>query len=86
VADAGGGLLLGFATDHYDALAMIYVKRELRGNGIGLALLGGLGWGNDLPGGVLRVVRPTASFRRWADYHRIPWDARDDEEDHTCPT
>jgi len=86
VADAGGGLLLGFATDALEALSMIYVKRDLRGNGIGLALLAGLGWGNDLPCSGLRVTRPTASFRKWADLHRIPWDAGDEEEEVTSGT
>lgn len=58
------GVLLGFVTMLAGALRMVYVKREFRGNGFGVALLTAAGALDDFPR--VRVIDPTSSFRAWS--------------------
>lgn len=67
VADADG-VLLGFALTSFQTLHMLYVKRDFRGDGLGLALLGGLRWAPPL-----LVEHPTASWRAWTRARGIEW-------------
>lgn len=63
------GVIIGFALwTGSKALAMLYVKRDFRGLGIGKQLLG------PLPE-VLQVTRPTPCWRQWTRYHKIRWQA-----------
>lgn len=57
-------IVLGFlvVTDG-DLVRMLYVKRDFRGEGIGLELLGALP-------GKPRVWHPNGTWRRWVEYHR----------------
>lgn len=71
VADSGGGLLLGFVIvgPHAGSLAvrMLYVKREFRGDGLGLRLLEGL------PSPILAEL-PTPSWSRWCARRGLRWE------------
>jgi GNAT superfamily N-acetyltransferase len=69
VAEAEG-VLVGFALyDEANALSMLYVKREFRGVGIGLSLLG------PLPD-ILQVTKATPSWRQWCRTRGIRWAER----------
>lgn len=70
VGDADG-VLVGFMVISNGALAMVYVKRDFRGAGVGYDLLvAKLG----LPPPPVRVSTVTGSWRRWARLHRIRWE------------
>lgn len=77
VADAGDGLLLGFVTlsPGTGPVRMLYVKREFRGNGIGLKLLAGVMPGRVLPD-MIGACLPTASWKRWCERHALTWEVR----------
>lgn len=60
--------IIGFALWTGPALAMLYVKQGLRGNGVGLRLL------ETLPPGATQVIQPTPCWKRWAQYHGIAWE------------
>lgn len=66
VADEAPDIVLGFAVLHQQRVAMLYVKRDFRGNGIGRALLGNPG-----PDTAVACVWPTACLRKWARYHGL---------------
>lgn len=66
VAEADG-VILGFAiVDAHDRLEMVYVKRDFRGAGIGLQLLGEAGLRPPF-----HLIRPTPSVRRWLKFHAL---------------
>lgn len=56
-------LVLGFLLATGDVLRMLYVKRDFRGEGIGLELLGALS-------GKPRIYHPNAVWKQWTAYHR----------------
>ncbi len=60
---------LGFLLGTGSVLRMLYVKREFRGDGIGLRLAGGL----IDPDGPLQAYRPTPSFIAWAKHNGVEW-------------
>jgi len=74
VVDAGG-VLLGFALAMGATLEMLYVKRDFRGDGLGLELLARLDLRHRLSGtwAALTVDHPTASWRAWARRRGIQW-------------
>lgn len=72
VTDAAGEPVRQAEPQH-PVLRMLYVKRDLRGNGIGLQLLHAAGVVRD--GSPIEVYRPNPCWRRWADHHRINWEA-----------
>ena len=75
VADAGDGLLLGYVIVAMDGtVRMLYVKREFRGEGIGLRLLAAA-FGRMLPNPIA-VCLPTASWKRWCERHALTWEVR----------
>ena len=65
VAEADG-VLLGFILLEGDRVEMLFVKKDLRGLGIGLALL-------EHAPRPLRARWPTASWRMWCAKRRIDW-------------
>lgn len=74
VTDAGEGLVLGYIVIQGGSIRMLYVKREFRGNGLGLRLLS-TSLGRDLPA-VLPACLPTASWKRWCERHALTWETR----------
>lgn len=60
-------VIVGFAYYSRYVLRMVYVKRDLRGFGYGLELLGANA------GGMLYPLRPNACFRRWARAKKLIW-------------
>ena len=72
VADAGDSTLLGFIVIEGGSVRMLYVKREFRGDGIGLRLLS-TALGRDIPS-PLPATLPTPSWRRWCERHAITWE------------
>lgn len=60
-----GGVLLGFVVEAPTGVAMLYVKRGFRGDGIGLRLLGG----SDV-----RALLPTPSWQRWCERRGVKWE------------
>jgi GNAT superfamily N-acetyltransferase len=68
VAEADG-VIVGFVlfARIWAALEMLYVKREFRGLGLGMALLN--------PGDVkVLITTATPSWRQWTRLHRIRWE------------
>lgn len=59
-------VLIGFAWWIGAVLTMLYVKRDLRGFGYGLALLGELR-------GCIHVHRPNGCWRKWTQRRNIRW-------------
>lgn len=59
------GVLLGFVVVAPTGVAMLYVKRGFRGDGIGLQLLG--------PADV-RALLPTPSWQRWCEWRGVKWE------------
>lgn len=81
VADSGG-TLLGFVVLAPTGVAMLYVKRGFRGEGIGLSLLN-LTLGSVYllrpEGGserlsVVQALLPTPSWQRWCERRGVKWD------------
>lgn len=69
VADAGDGVLLGFAVAvGENTVASLYVKAAFRGQGVGLALLRESNLA--LP---YRAYQPTECWWRWCKHHKLPW-------------
>lgn len=64
VADSGG-VLLGFVVEAPTGVAMLYVKRGFRGDGIGQRLLGSA---------EVRALLPTPSWQRWCERRGIRWE------------
>lgn len=60
------GVLLGFVVVVDDAVFMLYVKRELRGEGFGRELL-------TAAGAPVEAIAPTPCWKKWAQYHGIRW-------------
>lgn len=73
------GVLLGYATahasDHGPVLGMLYVKRDFRGDGLGMLLLAALGMNAPV-----LVDHPTASWRAWARRRQLPWASQRERE------
>lgn len=65
---ASDGVVLGFLLAPAGVLEMLYVKRDFRGNGIGLRLL----WASGL-GDPVTVRQETASWRAWARSKALEW-------------
>lgn len=65
---ASDGVILGFLLARDGVLEMLYVKRDFRGNGIGLRLL----WASGL-GDPVTVRQETASWRAWARSKALEW-------------
>jgi GNAT superfamily N-acetyltransferase len=65
------GVLLGFVVVAPKGVAMLYVKRGFRGDGIGLRLLQACGYPD---GGPPRALLPTPSWARWCDRRGIAWE------------
>lgn len=70
VLDAFDGLVVGFAHWLGPVLQMLYVKRDLRGFGYGLQLLG-------VRPEVVLVHRPNTCWRRWTYLKGIRWKEAD---------
>lgn len=70
-----GGVLLGFVVAAPTGVAMLYVKRGFRGDGIGLRLLmDTLLW---RPMGMLKpmtALLPTPSWQRWCERRGVKWE------------
>lgn len=76
VADAGG-TLLGFVVMAPTGVAMLYVKRGFRGEGIGMRLLRmdqytRLGLTTAAP--TLPALLPTPSWQRWCERRGVKWE------------
>jgi len=75
-----GGVLLGFVVEAPTGVAMLYVKRGFRGDGIGLRLL--CDYGNSLNGPLpgakhqapVRALLPTPSWQRWCERRGVEWE------------
>lgn len=63
------GVIIGFAFAEGRRLRCVYVKRDFRGNGIGLRMLWAIGL--DAP---FQVADDTGSWRRWTKHHGFAWD------------
>lgn len=63
VEDEEPDIVLGFMVTTGDLVRMLYVKRDFRGHGIGLALVG------SLPKKPTPWL-PNAVWHRWVDHHR----------------
>lgn len=61
------GIIVGFSHWIGGVLRMLYVKRDLRGFGYGMQLLGANA------GAVLTVHRPNPCWRRWAHVRALQW-------------
>lgn len=70
VAEADG-VILGFVTEQAGAVEMLYVKRDFRGNGIGLDLLAKAAD----PTETVTARAPTSSWRAWCRRRGIEWRA-----------
>lgn len=69
---AGTSVLLGFATrTPSEAVAMVYVKRDFRGYGIGSLLLGGTGGKGDVVVRSALPLRANRCWQRWITYHSV---------------
>lgn len=67
VVDAGDGVtVLGYLIESGGVLRSLYVKRDFRGHGFGLDLLGATTLTRPL-----RVQDPTPSFNAWARHHKL---------------
>jgi hypothetical protein len=69
------GVLLGFVVIAPTGVAMIYVKRGFRGDGIGLRLL--IESGAWQPMGMLATMKallPTPSWSRWCERRAVRWE------------
>lgn len=69
------GVLLGYAIAAGGWLSMLYVKRDFRGDGLGLEMVRALVLSHDLgnDGDALWVEHPTASWRAWARRRDLKW-------------
>lgn len=65
----GTSTLLGFATLSAGVVAMVYVKRDFRGYGIGAMLLGGSGVKGDVAVTHALPWRANRCWQRWVAYH-----------------
>lgn len=72
VADCGG-TLLGFVVAAPTGVAMLYVKRGFRGDGIGLQLLGRL-FAVTAALSVIHALLPTPSWQRWCERRGVKWE------------
>jgi len=67
------GVLVGFAHGVGAVLLMLYVKRDLRGFGYGLQLLGLDPYAMNPDGVQVYVHRPNACWRRWCLAKNLRW-------------
>lgn len=77
-----GGVLLGFAVAAGGVLHMLYVKRDFRGDGLGLEMLRRLLLNRDVlsTGDDVHVDHPTASWRAWARRRGVAWRQPDERK------
>ena len=69
------GVLLGFVVEAPTGVAMLYVKRGFRGDGIGLQLLFDTAPKRSLaPYAHVKVLLPTPCWQRWCERRAVKWE------------